>query len=138
MLEAKQPMYIKQSSNRLPLLALWFAVVFIVSQGLVWFHPHGGHHLPADVSQYCQIQFCDEASFCPHDKGTVHLESSGHNDFSECRSCQQLIELSQYNFGILLLSCAAIETICTPLPPLPLTAIYSATCSERAPPRLFA
>ncbi len=138
MLEAKQHMYIKQSSNRLPLLALWLAVVFIVSQGLVWFHPHSDHHLPADVSQYCQIQFCDEASFCPHDKDTVHLESSSHSDFSECHSCQQLIELAQYNLGIVLLSCAAIETTYTPLPPLPLTDIYSATCSERAPPRLFA
>lgn len=137
MLEAEQHMHIKQPGSRLPLLILWLAVVFIVSQGLVWFHPHGHNHLPADVSQYCQIQFYDEASFCPHNNGTIHLENSGHSDLSECHSCQQLIELAQYNLGTLLLNYVAIKTIHTPLPPLPLTAVYSVACLGRAPPHLF-
>ena len=139
MLNAEQHMYKKQLNNRLTLLALWFMVVFILSQGLAWFHPHENRHFSVVVSQYCQIQFCDEASFCPHAHNiAIHLESSGNSNSSECHFCQQLIELSQYSFSILWLYSVDVAIIPTPFSPLPLTSVYLTARSERAPPSLFA
>lgn len=138
MSKTERHIYAKEPNKYWQLWALWVVVVFIMAQGLAWFHPHGHHHFSADVSKYCQIQFYDEASFCPHYENRVHLESSDKSDFSECHSCQQLIELSLYNCGLLLLSWADFEITSPPFPPLPLTNIYSTDRWGRAPPHLFA